>query len=105
MIRYMCPRCSDFMESPEAMAGKMEKCQKCGHEVPVPLYYDFETNLAIFLRWSCLIAGMVVCLYLLFTLPEAPVVRYPAALLALASFWTGALLWWMLGKAVPPDRG
>lgn len=36
MIEFNCPQCSEAMESPEAQAGLIKFCPKCGASVVVP---------------------------------------------------------------------
>lgn len=36
MIRFKCTECEAEMESPDSMAGEMEKCPNCGAAVPRP---------------------------------------------------------------------
>ena len=37
MIRYKCGRCGAHLESPDAMAGRKDRCPGCGHACLVPL--------------------------------------------------------------------
>ncbi len=78
MIRYRCTRCGAVLENPSSLAGRHERCLRCGTMCRVPTRHTLLL-IALAIMYAGLIIGTSVALQLLAQRPEKTSHSEPAA--------------------------